>query len=74
MSAFSGRMCDLSGLIVSPAVEKTLSLRVEEAFTHRHERARPNSKGYVSLLFHYQRAGSSEVMIGDMSLYISSSL
>lgn len=74
MSAFSGSIRDLSWLIVSPAVEKTLSLGVEEACTQRYDWARSDRKGYVSLLFHHQSAGSSEVIRGSMSLYISSSL
>ena len=55
MSAFSGRIRDLSGLIVSPAVENTLSDGVEDAQTHRWDSARPDSRGKVSLWFHHQR-------------------
>ena len=36
MSAFSGRILELSALMVSPAVENTLSEGVEEAWAHKY--------------------------------------
>lgn len=73
MSAFSGRIWDLSVLIVSPAVEKTLLLGVEEAWTHKYDRAMSDYKGYTSLFLHHQAEGSSEVKAGGRALYIASS-
>ena len=40
MSAFSGSKRDRSAQIVFPAVENTRSLGVEEAWTHKYEKAR----------------------------------
>ena len=45
MSAFSGSKRDRSAQIVFPAVEITRSLGVEEAWTHKYEKARHDSKG-----------------------------
>lgn len=45
MSAFSGCIRERSAQIVSPAVEKTRSLGVEEAWTHKYEKAMFDIKG-----------------------------
>ena len=60
MSAFSGRIRDLSGLIVSQAVENTLSDVVEEACTHR-KRVQTAGAEYLSCstttVWHYPCRG-----------------
>lgn len=61
MSACSGRTCDLSWLIVSPAVENTLSFGVDEAWTHRYELESSDRRGSVSRLSHHQARASSDV-------------
>ena len=73
MSAFSGRMRDLSGLMVSPAVENTLSDGVEDACTHRNPSASLDSRGRVSLLFHHHRVALSLQGTGGRLLYSWSS-
>lgn len=45
LSAFSGSKCDRSAQIVFPAVENTRSQGVEEAWTHKYEKARHDIKG-----------------------------
>ncbi|XP_037545266.1 E3 ubiquitin-protein ligase TRAF7 [Nematolebias whitei] len=59
MFAFSGRIRDLSGLIVSPAVENTLSDGVEDVWTQRYLSAKADM-GSVSFI-HHQRVGLSLV-------------
>lgn len=54
-------------------MEKTLSLGVEEACTHKYDEARSDRKGYVFFCFHHQAAGSSDVTVGGMPWYNFSS-
>lgn len=67
-------MCGFSGYSVSPVVEKSLSLGIEEACTHKYKKATSDSKKNVVLLLHHQAAGSSDVIVGAISLYIYSAL
>ena len=67
MFALSGRIQDLSGLRVSPAVENTLSEGVDDAWTQRYFSARADNTGNVSL-FHYQRLALSLVGMGGRLL------
>ena len=66
MFALSGRIQDLSGLRVSPAVENTLSEGVDDAW--RYFSARADNTGNVSLFFHYQRLALSLVGMGGRLL------
>ena len=68
MFALSGRIRDLSGLRMSPAVENTLSEGVEDAWTQRYFSARADNTGNVSLFFHYQRLALSLVGMGGRLL------
>jgi hypothetical protein len=68
MFALSGRIQDLSGLRVSPAVENTLSEGVDDAWTQRYFSARADNTGNVSLFFHYQRLALSLVGMGGRLL------
>ena len=67
MSAFSGSKRACSAQIVFPAVENTLSLDVEEDWTHKYEKARHDSEGYVCPWVQNQAAGSDDVMVGSIS-------
>ncbi|KAK0153323.1 N-lysine methyltransferase KMT5A-A [Merluccius polli] len=66
---YDTRMRDLSGLMVSPAMENTLSDGVEDACTHRKPSASPDSRGRVSLLFHHHGMALSLQGMGGMLLY-----
>ena len=68
MFALSGRIRDLSGLRVSPAVENTLSEGVEEAWTQRYFSARDDNSGNASLFFHHQKLALSLVGMGGRLL------
>lgn len=67
--ACSGKMCDLSRLTVSPAVENTLSWGVDDAWIHSYELESSDRRGSVSRLFHHQASASSDVGTAGCFLY-----
>lgn len=68
MFALSGRIQDLSGVTVSPAVENTLLEGVEDAWTQTYLSARADNTGNVSLFLHHQRLALSLVGLGGRLL------
>ena len=74
MSTFSGKRRARSTLTVSPAVEKTRSEGVEEAWTHKYLLAKLANTGIWSLFCHHHWIGSTELTTPGMLRYACSSL
>lgn len=68
ISAFSGRILECSTLMVSPAVENTLSEGAEDAWAHKYFCATSYRSGKVSLFCHLHRMGSDEMGIAGRPL------
>lgn len=70
ISAFSGRILERSALMVSPAVENTLSEGIDDAWAHKYVCATLCRSGKVSLFCHHHRTGSEDMGTAGRPLYI----